>query len=172
MTKTELQAFFESNLAEKLSDEERFNRMFNRVKVASDLNKDKIKINALKANTVDKPVEISSDEIEPDDYPTTYLTRTKAKIKKLQEIRKEVATDEAKAVINKEIDTLRDNYITMAVVKLVHDYKQKYLKVHEKDDPTGKNFDATKVIDRLNPYAAALYYGSSINMLAGANREM
>jgi Fic family protein len=146
--------------------------MFNRVKTASDLNKDKIKINTLKANAVNKPTEISSDEIEPDDYTASYLAITKEKIKKLQEIRKEVATDEAKAVVDKEINTLREDYITVAVIRLVHTYKQKYLKVHEKDDPTGKNFDATKLLDRLNPYAAALYYNGGINMLANAHKEM
>lgn len=161
MTKTELIALFENRLAEKLSNEERLERMLNRLNSKNTTDQAIASINNTKLNNT---MQSTENELDDNEFYDALIAKTQKIIDDLEQMKGEVTTPEAKKAINDEIDKNTMSLMVTLISYEVRKTREKYLAANRYEDvKQGKH--VREVLNNLSPLADAILTDNLVNVL-------
>lgn len=161
MTKNELIALFENRLAEKLSNEERLERMLNRLNSKNNVDQAVTSVNNAKLNNV-----IQTMEEEPDsgEFNDEFITKTKEIINNLEKMKGEVATPEARKAIDDEIEAKTTSLVVTLISSKLHKVRENYLAANRYEDVKNGKY-VNEVLNKLSPEAYEIFANNTVNVL-------
>lgn len=161
MTKNELIALFENRLAEKLSNEERLERMLNRLNTKNNTDQAVTSINNAKLSNLGQTIEGEPDSSEFND---AFIAKTEELINNLERMKGEVTTPEARKAIDDEIEAKTTSLVVTLISSKLRKAREKYLAANRYEDvKNGKYVD--EVLNQLPPLAYEIFSDNTVNVV-------
>lgn len=161
MTKNELIALFENRLAEKLSNEERLERMLNRLNSKNNTDQAIASINNAKLTNTTQPTE---NELDGAEFYDALIAKTQKVIDNLEKMKGEVTTPEARKAIDDEIDKNTTSLIVTLISSKIRKTRENYLAADRYEDvKRGKYID--EVLNKLSPSAYEIFSDNTVNVI-------
>ena len=161
MTKNELIALFENRLAEKLSNEERLERMLNRLNSKNNVDQAVTSINNAKLSNMGQPIEGEPDN---DEFNDAFIAKTEELINNLEKMKDNATSPEARKAIEDEIEAKTTSLVVTIISSRLRKARENYLAANRIEDvKQGKYVD--EVLNKLPPLAYEIFSDNTVNVV-------